>query len=164
MWQSRVASKEQQSYPDFWSGRVASVIANLFVVTPAPCHPDHCTVLLFPTRANFHRNIISSSHSLHSSQRLAWSGILVFVRRCRAHQLVQPKVSPSWLLDLLCCALNSKCRMLIGHNIILVIGVYRLVLWWNVDFFGWQLEAREVFEQVGMVRLVEMEEGEGGVA
>lgn len=54
--------------------------------------------------------------------------------------------------------------MLIGHDIILVIRVYRLVLWWDVDLFGWQLKAREVFEQVGMVRLVEMEKGEGGVA
>ena len=54
--------------------------------------------------------------------------------------------------------------MLIGHDVILVIGVYRLMLWWNVDFFSWQLKAREVFEQVGVMRLVEMEEGEGGVA
>ena len=78
--------------------------------------------------------------------------------------MVQPKISPSWLLDLLCCALDPKCRMLVGYNIILVIRIYRLMLWWNVDLFSWELETREVFEQIGMMRLVEMEEGEGGVA
>lgn len=54
--------------------------------------------------------------------------------------------------------------MLVGYNIILVIRIYRLMLWWNVDLFSWELETREVFEQIGMMRLVEMEEGEGGVA
>jgi len=54
--------------------------------------------------------------------------------------------------------------MLVGHDIILVVGVYGLVLWWNVYFLSWQPEAREVFEQVGMVRLMELEKCEGGVA
>ena len=139
------------------------MIATLTFLTPILLFRS-LRVLLFPARANFHRNIISSSHILQSPQCLPWSTVFAFVRWCRAHQLVQSQVSPSWLLDFLCCALNPKCRMLVGHNIILVIRVYRLVLWRNVDFLCRELEAREVFEQVGMVRLVEMEKGERGVA
>jgi hypothetical protein len=36
--------------------------------------------------------------------------------------------------------------MLIGNDVIFVIRVYRLVLWWDIDFLGGKLEAREVFE------------------
>ena len=137
---------------DNWRGlKEAAVLSRLYVSKSGfcdcdsnfrhSCYPDRCTVLLFPVPANFRGNIISSSHTPHSPQGFPRSSIFAFVRRCRAHQLVQPKVSPSWLLDLLCCTLNSKGRMLIGHDIIFVIGIYRLVLWWNVDFFSRQLEA-----------------------
>ena len=80
--------KRQPSSPDFSWPRVAPVVANSIFVIPTPYCSIYCTVLLFPSRANFHRDIISSSHSPHSSQSLAWSAILVFVRWCRAHQLV----------------------------------------------------------------------------
>jgi hypothetical protein len=50
--------------------------------------------------------------------------------------------------------------MLIGYNVVLIVRIYRLVLWWDIDLFGGQLETREVFEQVGVMRLVEMEIGE----
>jgi hypothetical protein len=55
----------------------------------------------------------------------------------RAHQPIQPKIPPSWLLHLLRSALDAKSRMLIGHNVILIIGIDRLVLWRNVDFLSW---------------------------
>jgi hypothetical protein len=150
---------------DYWRGlKEEAALSGLYVGISGFCNcdsniphsynPHRCTVLLFLAHANFRGNIISSSHAPHSPQCFPQSAIFAFVRWCRAHQLVQPKISPSWLFDLLCCTLNSKSRMLIGHDIILVIGVYRLVLWWNVDFFSWQLEAREVFEQVGMMRLM----------
>jgi hypothetical protein len=50
--------------------------------------------------------------------------------------------------------------MLIGYNVVLIVRIYRLVLWWDIGLFGGQLETREVFEQVGVMRLVEMEIGE----
>jgi hypothetical protein len=50
--------------------------------------------------------------------------------------------------------------MLIRNNVVFVVRVYRLVLWWYVDLFGWQLEAGEVFEKIGVMRLMEVEEGE----
>lgn len=54
--------------------------------------------------------------------------------------------------------------MLVGHDVVFVVGVDRLVLGRDIDFFGWKLQTGEVFEEVGVVRLVEVEEGEGGVA
>ena len=54
--------------------------------------------------------------------------------------------------------------MLVGHDVIFIVGVYRLVLRRNIDLFSRKLETREVFEQVGVMRLVEMEIGERGVA
>jgi hypothetical protein len=50
--------------------------------------------------------------------------------------------------------------MLVGNDVVFVVGVYRLVLWWDIYLFGGKLETREVFEQVGVMRLVEMEVGE----
>lgn len=50
--------------------------------------------------------------------------------------------------------------MLIGNDIVFVIGVDRLVLGQDIDLLGWQLEAREVLEKVGVMRLVQVEEGE----
>lgn len=128
------ASNEQRPSPDLTSVEVASVIATPIFLTPAILI---IAVLLLPARANFRGNVISSLRTPHSSQRFPRSSIFAFVRWCRAHQLVQPKVSPSWLLNLLCCALNTKGRMLVGHDIVLVIRIYRLVLWRNVDFFSW---------------------------
>jgi hypothetical protein len=56
--------------------------------------------------------------------------------------------------------LDAESSMLIGNNVVFVVRVYRLVLWWDIDLFGRKLETREVFEQVGVMRLVEMEIGE----
>jgi len=36
--------------------------------------------------------------------------------------------------------------MLIGNDVVFVVGVYRLVLWWDIDLFSRKLETREVFE------------------
>jgi hypothetical protein len=54
--------------------------------------------------------------------------------------------------------------MLVGHDIIFIVRVYWLMLWWDIDLFSRKLEAREVLEQVGVMRLVEMEIGERRVA
>ena len=95
-----------------------------------------------------------------SSQRLAWSAIFAFDRRCCTHQAFQPEVPPSRLLHLLRRSLDAESSMLIGNDVVFVVRVDRLVLWWDIDLFGGQLETREVFEQVGVMRLVEMEIGE----
>lgn len=49
---------------------------------------------------------------------------------------------------------------MVRHDIVFIIRVDRLVLWRNVDLFGWKLETREVLEKVGVMRLVQVEEGE----
>ena len=54
--------------------------------------------------------------------------------------------------------------MLVGHYVILVVRVDRLVARWDVDFFFGELDAREVFEEVGVVGGVEVDVGEGGIA
>jgi hypothetical protein len=36
--------------------------------------------------------------------------------------------------------------MLVGHNVVFVVRVYGLMLWWDVNFFSRKLETREVFE------------------
>ena len=60
--------------------------------------------------------------------------------------------------------MNPKSRMLVGDNIVFVFRVQRLVLWCDGDFFCGQLDACEVFEEVGVVGGVEVDVGEGGVA
>ena len=99
-----------------------------------------------------------------SSQRLAWSAIFALYRRCCAHQAFQTEIPPSRLLHLLRRSLDAERSMLIGHDIVFVVGVYRLVLWWDIDLFSRKLKAREVLEQVGVMRLVKMEIGEGRIA
>lgn len=49
---------------------------------------------------------------------------------------------------------------MVRHDIVFIIGVDRLVMWRNVDLFGWKLETRKVLEKVGVMRLVQVEEGE----
>jgi hypothetical protein len=81
-----------------------------------------------------------------SSQCLAWSAVFALDRWCCAHQAFQSEIPPSRLLHLLRRSLNAERSMLIRNDIIFVIRVYRLVLWWDIDFLGGKLEAREVFE------------------
>ena len=50
--------------------------------------------------------------------------------------------------------------MLIGNDVVFVVRVDWLVLGWDIDFFGREFKTREVLQQVGVMRLVEMEEGE----
>lgn len=49
---------------------------------------------------------------------------------------------------------------MVGYDIIFIVRVDRLVLRWNIDLFRWELETREVLEKVGVMRLVQVEEGE----
>lgn len=54
--------------------------------------------------------------------------------------------------------------MLIWNDIVFVVGIERLMLRRNVDFFGRQLDTREVLEQIGVVGGVQVQKGKGGVA
>jgi hypothetical protein len=94
-----------------------------------------------------------------SSQRLARSAIFAFDRRCCAHQAFQTEIPPSRLLHLLCRSLDAECSVLVGHNVIFIVRVDWLMLWWDIDLFSRKFEPREVFEKVGVMRLVEMEIG-----
>jgi hypothetical protein len=79
-------------------------------------------------------------------------------------QLLQPQILPRRLLVLHCVALDSKRGMLVGHDIILVFRVQRLVLRRNEDFLWLKVRAGELFEEVGDARGVEVEVGGVGVA
>jgi len=54
--------------------------------------------------------------------------------------------------------------MLVRHDIVFVVWVDGLVLGRHHDVFDWELKAAEVFEEVGVVGLVQVEGCEGGVA
>jgi hypothetical protein len=42
--------------------------------------------------------------------------------------------------------LNAKCRVLIWHNVIFIVGIAGLMLCWYVDLFGWQFDSSEILE------------------
>lgn len=56
--------------------------------------------------------------------------------------------------------MDAERSMLIGYDVVFIVRVYGLMLWRDIDLFGRKLETREVLEQVGVMRLVEMEIGE----
>lgn len=67
---------------------------------------------------------------------------------------MQAEILPRRLPRLLLRALNPKRGMLVRHEIFLVVRIERLMLRRHEDFFGGELDAREVFEEVGVVRRV----------
>lgn len=79
---------------------------------------------------------------------------------------MQAVILPCRLTCLLLSSLNAKGGMLVwNHNVFLVVvGVERLMARRNVDLFGGQLDAREVFEKVGVVSSVHVDVAEGGIA
>lgn len=62
--------------------------------------------------------------------------LALFVRRASGHQPVQSQVLPGWFPGLLLGALNAKRSVLIRNDIILVVGIQRLVLRRNIDLLG----------------------------
>lgn len=65
---------------------------------------------------------------------------------------------------LLLCTLNTEGSMLIWHDIVLVVRIDGLVLRCDLDLFGRQLDPGEVFEQVRVVRLMQVQKCEARVA
>lgn len=53
--------------------------------------------------------------------------------------------------------------MLFRHDVVFVVGIQGLVLWRDVDFFGGEMGAGEVFEEVGVVAAVQVDVGVVGV-
>lgn len=47
--------------------------------------------------------------------------------------------------------------MLVGYNIVFVIRIDRLVLWWYVDLLDREFQAGKVLEKVGVMRVMEVE-------
>lgn len=41
--------------------------------------------------------------------------------------------------------------MLVRHDIVLVVGVEWLMMWRDVNVFGWELDACELFEEICVV-------------
>lgn len=64
----------------------------------------------------------------------------------------------------MCRTLDSKCGMLVRNNIVFVFWIQRLMLWWDIDLFLRQLNTRELLEQIGVVRFVEVNVGVRTVA
>lgn len=67
---------------------------------------------------------------------------------------MQAEILPRRLPRLLLRTLNPKRGMLVRHEIFLVVRIKRLMLRRHEDFFSGELDAREVFEEVGVVRRV----------
>ena len=84
--------------------------------------------------------------------------------RCITQQRVQAVVLPCRFASLLLSSLNAKSRMLVWDNVLFLVGIEWLVLRGDIDLFGWQLDARKVFEQVGVVCSVHVDMAEGGIA
>lgn len=61
-------------------------------------------------------------------------------------------------------ALDAEGGVLVGDDVVLVFWVDRLVLRRHVDFFRQQRRPCEVFEEVGVARVREVDVGAGGVA
>lgn len=96
-----------------------------------------------------HRPARSSSQSstpLRPRRRGRWRWI--------RHQRMQAEILPRRLPRLLLRTLNPKRSMLVRHEIFFVVRIERLMLRCYEDFFGGELDAREVFEEVGVVRRV----------
>ncbi|KXT05442.1 hypothetical protein AC578_11100 [Pseudocercospora eumusae] len=71
-------------------------------------------------------------------------------------------MSPSRLAMLLLCALNAKGSMLVWHDMVLVIGIDGLVLRCDLNLFCRQLDSGKVFEQIGVVGVVQVQKGQRG--
>ena len=97
----------------------------------------------------------SSRHNTTSTGRS--SAIRLLSWRPTVHETVESEVAPSWLARFLGGTLDPKGGMLIWYNIILIIGVRRLMLRRDVNLLGWKLDASEVLQQVRVVRRVQMD-------
>ena len=106
----------------------------------------------------------------HSSQRhlpacsCSSSSGLSLNRRPSTHQALQTQISPCWLLCFLRSSLDTESRMLVWYYVVLVIWVEWLMLWRDVDLFLRELGGGKRFEEVDVVRSMEVDVGEGGIA
>jgi hypothetical protein len=85
---------------------------------------------------------------------------------CAARDVVEAQVTPVDLLLALGRALDAESRVLVRHDVVLVLGVERLEVLRDQDVVVGQLVRglREVLEEVGVVRRMEVEVGCVGVA
>jgi hypothetical protein len=90
--------------------------------------PSYCNTSRAQTRCNASR-VCGPSRSL---------------ARPPSHQLIETEVPPSRLLLGLCGALDPKSRVLVGHDVVFVLGVDGLQVWWDVDVFWRELRGRRV--------------------
>lgn len=74
-----------------------------------------------------------------------------------AHELAEAEVAPGGLAAGLGGALDAEGGVLVGDDVVLVLGVDGLVLGGDVDVVGRQAVAAELLEQVGVARAVQMD-------
>lgn len=103
-----------------WRSVVMTFLHHIVALNKASCH--YCSFI--------------THFQSPSSQRLRHSPIFAVLRRRRSHQPIQAQIPPSGLLHFLRRPLDAESCMLVGHDIVFVVGIDRLVLWWNVDFLG----------------------------
>lgn len=97
--------------------------------------------------------VLSSSQELTATATLSGTStrLALFLRWPSGHQPVKTKISPRWLARLLLSSLDAKGGVLVWHNIVLVVGIERLMLRRDVDLLGRQFDTGEVLEQIGVV-------------
>jgi hypothetical protein len=85
---------------------------------------------------------------------------------CPARDVLEAQVAPVDLLLALCGALDAESGVLVRHDVVFVFGVERLEMVRDQDVFVGQLVRglREVLEEVGVVRRVEVQVRGVGVA
>jgi hypothetical protein len=64
--------------------------------------------------------------------------------RTPSHQLVKTEVAPSWLLLGLRGALDTISRVLVGHNVVFVLGINGLQVRRDVDVFWREIRGSRV--------------------
>ena len=151
---------QEQSYHPYFRSRLANNDRDCI-----PSKPTSSATVIHSLCARTwvpHLTWFCSSQAMPSlsSQCLPRPAIFALDRWCCAHQAFQTKIPPSRLLHLLRRSLDAERSMLIGYDVVFIVRVYGLMLWRDIDLFGRKLETREVLEQVGVMRLVEMEIGE----
>jgi hypothetical protein len=94
--------------------------------------------------------------STHRSQcaQSARAGSGTLRRGTAIQQLLQPKLAPRRLPRALRGALDTESGMLLRHDVVLVVGVERLVLWRDVNVLCRQPGPGKVLEQVTVVAAV----------
>lgn len=79
------------------------------------------------------------------------------------HELREPEIAPGGLAAQRRGLLDAKGGVLVGHDVVLVLWVHRLVVRGHVDVVGGEAVLGKGLEEVGVARAMQVERGEVGV-